>query len=217
MQKMSKAFAGEGRSRQLHTCIRFQTTRPALGCRLLSGYRLSGIVFAYSSVTTFSGPLFDAVAPARPYRASHCPTPEIFTMTRISFASVKWIVFAVTLLVFASNANAFGHHRRRGGGCCGGGGYSGGGYGGDYVNYGQPSLYQDSGKAMVQAPQKSMDQPPSKSPIQTPVQAPSKSMGQSPVQSPVQAPGKSMDQGPGGNTGRQRYSNEPGPSQPPAP
>jgi len=135
-------------------------------------------------------------------------------MTRISFTSVKWIAFAATLLVFASDANAFGQRRGRGGY---GGGYSGGGYGGQNVGYGQQGGYQDSGKSMVQAPQSSVDQPQSKSPIQTPVQAPSKSMGQSQVQSPVQAPGKSMDQGPGINTGRQRYNNEPVPSQPPAP
>jgi len=175
-----------------------------------------GTMFAKRSVLPVLARFSTPIVPAGHHKASHCQTPETFTMTRISFTSIKWLAFTAILLVFASDANAFGHRRSRGG-CCGGGGYSGGGYGGDYVNYGQPSGYQDSGKAMVQAPQKSMDQPPSKSPIQTPVQAPSKSMGQSPVQSPVQAPGKSMDQGPGGNTGRQRYSNEPGPSQPPAP
>jgi hypothetical protein len=132
-------------------------------------------------------------------------------MTRISFTSVKWIAFAATLLVCVSDANAFGHRRSRGG-CCNGGGYSGGGYGGEYVSYGQQGGYQDSGKSMVQAPQKALDQPASKSPIQTPVQAPGKSM----AQSPVQAPSKSMDQGPGMNTGRQQY-NQPTPNQPPAP
>jgi len=142
-------------------------------------------------------------------------------MTRISFTSLKWLAFAATLLVFASDANAFGHHRRGRGGCCNsggysGGGYSGGGYGGEYVSYGAQGGYQDAGKSMVQAPQKSMEQPPSKSPIQTPVQAPGKSMGQSQVQSPVQAPGKSMDQGPAMNAGRQR-TNPSVPNQPPAP
>jgi hypothetical protein len=136
-----------------------------------------------------------------------------FEMARISFASVKWIVLAATLLVFVSDVNAFGHRRRRGG-CCNDGGYAGGyagGYDGGYVSY------QDSGKSMTQAPDSAV-QAPGKSMTQAPmnpVQAPGKSMQQAP-QHQVQAPGKSMVQAPSMKADSQQYS-QPAQSATPAP